>query len=377
MWNERRADIERLTKLLLRGTPPVDPPARSGPAPDAVRVASWNIQRGADLDRTLAFLGAHEQLRTADVLLLNEVDLGMARSGNRHVAREIAEAYGYHWVFGNSYLCLDFGDTRDGSYDVPNAVGLHGNAVLSRFPISSARNFSVAITKDKFHSSEKRLGHKKALWAVIEAPSGPLPVVSVHLDAFASSAQRGAQLEDTLQEVDRAGFRRVLVGGDFNTSTYDAKNAPRILLNVLKKGFRGGFPHAMHHYLYPDKLYERPVFEALERHGLTWEPFVEVGVATSWYEVGDWESESKVRDQLPGVFVTYLRYRLRPWNGVAGLRLDWFAGRGLEASAPATFAKPTWEGTLLSDHDPIMVEVRPAPGLGGESAGELTTEAVG
>lgn len=346
-----------------------------------VRVAAWNIQRGAFLGELKRYLSETPRLADADVLLLNEVDWGMARSGNRHVARELAEHLGMGHLFGNSYLCLDHGDTRDRRVDRPNAESLHGNAILSRFPFRRGRNVSVAISKDKFHSSEKRLGHKKALWAELETPLGPLAVAACHLDSIAGPAQRAAQLRDLLAalEHDCAGVPS-LVGGDFNTSTYDVQTIPRLLGNIGAKMLRGGFPHAMHHYLHPHLLYEKPVFDELAAAGYQWEPFNAMAVGTTRYEVGTYESESKVSDHLPGIFVRILKWKLKPWNGVAPLKIDWFAGRGLRpahldpaldgALAPAPIAKPRI-GVELSDHDPIVVDVAldPTQRASGQSAG--------
>jgi endonuclease/exonuclease/phosphatase family metal-dependent hydrolase len=340
---------------------------------DFVRVVSWNIERGLRLDKLAAFLAQHEDLRHLDVLMLNEVDVGMARSGNRHVAAELADLLGLGYVFGNSYLCLDFGDSRDGVKAAENRESLHGNAILSRFPFRRAESFSIAITRDKFQSSEKRLGHKKALWAEVDTPLGLLPVVSVHLDSYASSAQRGVQLQDVLRRLRQRGLHdRVLVGGDLNTTTYDAKSVGQICVNLCRKLARGGFPHAIHHYLHPDELYERPVFRALEAEGYDYHRFNAMGVGTTRYEVGSFESESKVSDRLPGLAVKILRYKLRPWNGVAALKIDWFFGRGLEVvqgsggstdgvaggCSPTAIARPTVDGAQLSDHDPILVDIR-------------------
>lgn len=333
------------------------------PDKDHLRAAAWNIERGRALEGLLGVLGADEALREVDLLLLNEVDIGMARSGNRDVPRELAEALGFEYVFGNSYLCLDHGDTRDGEQAEENTVGLHGNAILSRYPLRKAANLSLTITRDKFHSSEKRLGHKRALWAEVDTPRGPLGVLCAHLDSIASPVQRAAQLGDALRAAPVAASKRLLVGGDFNTSTYDVKSTGRLLWNVAKKGWRGSFPHAIHHYMHPWELYERPVFDALETAGLDWRTFNDLKAPSIRYEVGDFESESQVSDQLPKFFVRYIARRLRPWNGVAPLRLDWFAARGLRVAGDpgkGAVAKPRWQGQRLSDHDPIWVDVGPA-----------------
>ncbi len=196
---------------------------------------------------------------------------------------------------------------------------------------AGAECFSIEISKDKFHRSEKRLGHKKALWAELEMPLGLLPVVSVHLDAYASAAQRGAQLADVLDKVAQRGLgERVLLGGDLNTNTYDAKHPGQICLNVARKAARGGFPHAIHHYLHPYALYERPVFDLIEARGLDYRSFNDLTAGTTRYEVGTHESESTISEQLPGFAVKILRHKLRPWNGVADLKVDWFFGCGLQ-----------------------------------------------
>jgi len=339
-------------------------PAAAPPPPpcnrDIVRVATWNIERGIELDGILPYLGSHEELLTADILMLNEVDLGMARSGNRDVAAEIADLLGFNMVYGNSYLCLDEGDTRDGQFATePNRESLHGNAILSRHPIVRAEDVSITVSKDKYHSGDRRLGHKKALWAEIQTHLGPLPVFSVHLDVICHVQTRAAEMEDVLQKVKQRGLGdRVLLGGDLNTSTYDVENIPRLMWNLTQKLFRGGFRHGIYHYMHPYELYEKPIFDALERHGFEWRTFNAMDQETSRYEVGEFESESKVRDFLPQFAVDTLKYKLRPWGGVAPLKLDWFAGRGLQPENPRVFHRPRWNGRSLSDHDPVAVDIR-------------------
>jgi endonuclease/exonuclease/phosphatase family metal-dependent hydrolase len=372
VYRQHAAAIAAVTAGVEWGAPPrpAAPDAR-----DFVRVVSWNLQRGIHLDGVIALLRTEPRLAEADVVLLNEVDLGMARSGNRHVAREIGAALGLSYVFGNSYLCLDHGDVRDAdtaTLDVPNELGLHGNAILSRFPLRRAENVSLTVTRDKFaSSSEKRLGHKKALWAEIAAPGGPIRFAACHLDSIATPGQRAAQLADLLAAIPTADGTPLLLGGDLNTTTYDLGSLPRLAWNLAAKLVRGGFPHALHHYMHPWLLYERPVFAVLARHQLAWAPFNDLAAGTVRYEVGSFDSESKIREFLPEVAVRVLRWRLRPWGGVAPLRIDWFAGRGLRAlgdderveaagrrsRAPGGVARPTVDGTRLSDHDPIVVDV--------------------
>ena len=374
VWREHGDEVGRITRALRFG----EPGAAADPPPHrSIRIVSWNIERGKRCAAQSAYLRAHPVLRHADVVLLNEVDVGMARSDNQDVARDFADALGFHHVFGTCYLCLDAGNVRDRASgpeparEPRNAQGLAGNAILSRFPILRAENISLTITKEKFHSSEKRLGHKKALWAELSTPLGRLPVAAVHLDSSCAPSQRAAQLGDLLRKLGERGVSdRCVVGGDLNTTTYDLASIPRLLGNIALKMARGGFAHAIHHYVHPNLLYEKPVFDALDAAGFEWRSLNAHAVGTSRYEVGTFDSESKIRDYLPEIFVRLLAWRLRPWNGVAPLKIDWLSGRGVRplgadeirdgdrgSVSPAPFAKPRHDGRLLSDHDPIVVDV--------------------
>src|SRR5689334_25173869 len=71
---------------------------------DFLRVVMWNIERGTEFDGILEVLNHHPTLRFADLLLLNELDDGMLRSGNRHVALELSRRLAAHAVYGIEYL---------------------------------------------------------------------------------------------------------------------------------------------------------------------------------------------------------------------------------------------------------------------------------
>ena len=106
-------------------------PAAGGLGP-ILRIASWNIERGANFDLIRLALSDPEgfrqaaalrgptdmkkqvridrQLRTlrdADIVLLNEVDLGMKRTDYRDVARDLAHALGMNYAFGVEFVEVD------------------------------------------------------------------------------------------------------------------------------------------------------------------------------------------------------------------------------------------------------------------------------
>ncbi len=69
----------------------------------------------------------------ASVALLSEMDLGMARSGNRHTTRDLAESLGAGYAFGVEFVELGLGFGREiiDNAGLGNAGSLHGNAVVS------------------------------------------------------------------------------------------------------------------------------------------------------------------------------------------------------------------------------------------------------
>jgi hypothetical protein len=126
----------------------------AAPAKDRYRVLAWNIERGARLEGQLQAFREHPYLRDCDVLLLSEVDVGMARSGNRHVARELACQLGMHYAFVPCYLSLVKGSGLERKVQGDNDLGLHGNAILSRYPICRPRILRLRNGIDKMAGRE-------------------------------------------------------------------------------------------------------------------------------------------------------------------------------------------------------------------------------
>ena len=292
-----------------------------------------------------------------DLLLLSEVDVGLGRSGNRNVARELAEVLGMNYAFGVSYLALtdDFGDDSAGR---ENTLALAGAAILSRHPIGRVENIDVPEVRDKFHSSEKRLGKKRALLAEIALPDGPLAVAACHLDSNASPAQRALQLGGVLDSVDRSGVTRALVGGDFNTSTYDLSSTLALARDLLHKLLVTGFRATVDNYMTPEKRYEQPVFDLLRARDFAVEGFNDRATGSYLYDLTDPYIINRSQ-KLVGRALTRLLVRLlRPWNGCVPARLDWFAGRNVTPVAAAVERpRAASDGRPLSDHSAVIVDV--------------------
>ena len=177
----------------------------------------------------------------ADVFLLSEVDVGLGRSGNRNVARELAEALGMSYAFGVSYLALtdDFGENAAG---LENTLALSGAAILSRHPIGRVENIDLPEIRDKFHSSEKRLGKKRALLAEIvparrAARRGGLPP---RLERLAARSARSSSVASSTASI-AAAWRARWWAATSTPRTYDLSSTLALARDLLHKLSSPGF----------------------------------------------------------------------------------------------------------------------------------------
>lgn len=198
-----------------------------GAAPAELRVVVFNAERGSRFDGIAALLTSHPSLRNADVLLLNEVDWGMARSGNRHVTRDLAGLLDLGYVFGAEFLELTKGEAAELDCPGENTFSLHGNAILSRWPLRSARLLRLPRHCSWADGTQARIGGRMALLAEMETEGGPLTLVSVHLENRTTPSGRQAQMRTVLDAV--AESPMVLIGGDLNTATLDGGDDMQIL----------------------------------------------------------------------------------------------------------------------------------------------------
>jgi endonuclease/exonuclease/phosphatase family metal-dependent hydrolase len=355
LWADIRDEVARVVGGVERGDAP-PAPAHGRP----VRVCAWNVQRGARFDALRGALAADPVLSGADVLLLTEIDCGLGRSGNRNVARELAAATGMSYAFAPSYLTLgdDWGENRGGA---ANTTALAGTAILSRAAIRRAENVGLPELRDKFSSSERRLGKKGALLAELELPSGPLLVGACHLDSNASPRQRARQLAALLDRLDTPAATPAIVptilGGDFNASTHDLSSAFALVRDVVRKLVYPGFRRSIAGYMTPERRGERPLFELLAARGFAIDGFNDLGRATYHYDVNDPYALEMLRRAGGRLLVAAVRRLLGHWNACLPARLDWFAGRGLGA-VDATVVDPRApDGRAVSDHAAIVCDL--------------------
>jgi endonuclease/exonuclease/phosphatase family metal-dependent hydrolase len=162
-----------------------------------LRVLSYNIHKGFDsagVNFVLQELKQSVEVLGADLVLLQEV---VGHHDKRRTASQfeyLADRMWPHFAYG-----------RNAVY----ASGHHGNAILSRYPISFWENQDVTT-----HRWEKR----GLLHAVIEWPglSTPLHVVCAHLGLL--EAGRRSQISKLCRRIDTLVPHDcpLIVGGDFN-----------------------------------------------------------------------------------------------------------------------------------------------------------------
>lgn len=325
--------------------------------PGRLRAIAWNVERGKRFEPLLGTLTSLDGLASPDLVFLTELDIGMGRSGNRNVPRELARALGMGYVFSNFHLVLARGDRGEQLLSAPNSHAMHGSALLTRFPVRRVSTLRLPEWVDKFHVLEKRLGDKRALFVELALPDGPLTVVVVHLDPFCPPRHRAWQMQLVLEHLEHFGARRVLLGGDLNTHTWDAGSAPGLAISLAHKLVRFGFAGTVANYMTPERVFERGVFDALSHAGLSTEGFVDPSRGTVYYDMHDPEVIDKSLDEVPRPVLNWLERRLRPWGGCVPLRMDWFAGRGVTPAAAWTVSRPRHQGQRVADHDPLGVEL--------------------
>ena len=294
-------------RLIEAGQPPEPTP----PRPARLRVAAWNLERCTAVEASAALL----ERSGADVALLSEMDLGMARSGNRNTTRDLATALGAGHAYGVEFVELGHGYGRELERFAgqANRAALHGNGLVSRVPFHDA--FVVPLDDggawfdlDWHH---RRIGGRMAIGATVALASGPVTLVSVHLENRSTPGERRTAMERLLAALPPGA--PAVVAGDLNVAA------------LPKGGERDGSDW----FARPEA--HEPLFAAMREAGFDWRAC---------------NTPDQTRRPIPDG-------RPAPWVQ----RIDWFLTRGVSASRPRTWAAAGEDGTPLSDHELITVDI--------------------
>jgi endonuclease/exonuclease/phosphatase family metal-dependent hydrolase len=266
--------------------------ARLGPI---LRVASWNIEKSIAVSRVAAVLQSpdayaalidpedappgskardemmrqRERLASADIIFLQEMDIGVSRSGHVDAARVLAKALGMNYAYGAQALEVDpvllgteppkEGDPAPPRVDPSRYKGVFGSAILSRYPIVHAQVFQLQTKPYDWYRGEqqradlveqgRRLGSEWVFWnkitrelkvggrcffrvdvAVPGVPEGVVTLVNNHLEIKTRPRDREAQMVEILSHL-KSVPHPVIMAGDHNTAPNDvsATSVQRVL----------------------------------------------------------------------------------------------------------------------------------------------------
>lgn len=329
-----------------------------------ISALAWNIERGNIFEGIVEALKNHPQLKEKDLLLLTELDYGMARSRNRFVARELARALKLNYAFAPVYIALQKGSGVEEFAAGENTNSIHGLALFSKYKIKNAHAVALPNGKDKMLGKEKRLGSLRALFADIEHPAGVFRAVTTHLDAHCSRRHRHLQMKIILDHLDRLPALPTVIGGDWNTTTFNSQNSTRAILGYWRRVLMGPNRVVKKHFPHPDRFFERGLFGELERRGYDYKSLNQLGAGTLHYHVESIEKNTNLRDWVPEWCFPFIFWAAGRVGGRVSGRLDWFAGKNIRAAAaPQTIGDlKDAAGTPLSDHDAIALDFTLAKG---------------
>jgi len=204
------------------------------PAPSArsagsnIRIVQWNIERGVEFKQIVERLKQID----ADVLCLQELDIGCERSKMRHVPQMLANELRMVGFFYCEFEELDEPAIRKPEHAAgPNAF--HGNAIFTRLEIVDcgsaphSANFDWAI--QGLLVNEPRRGERGLQWAKLRLPGSReiLHVYNAHFEVFCGVKMRVAQFVDMLEmakrhrnECENKPAFKAVICGDFNTMAH-------------------------------------------------------------------------------------------------------------------------------------------------------------
>jgi len=331
-----------------------------------LRVAQWNIETGRRAKAVASLIESDEILHWADVILLNEADYGMARSGNLHVARLIGEQLGMHVAFCPAHIELTPASGEDLAAGGENCESLQGNAVLSRHPIIDARVIRLPACFEPYEFHEKRYGYRNCLLTKLSVHGYDLWAGSVHLEVRNTPGCRALQMRHLLTRLPARPDEAFVLGGDFNSNGFLRGSRWRTVASVCR--LLSSAPEIMKARLRHPERRAEPLFRIAARHGLSWTD-LNSDDATATAAIGMLEDAS----MLPRAVARWATRRLLHYHGRLDFKLDWLLGRNIRAlhhgesrdplsgtasEDPACVSTERIGDARLSDHSPISADIR-------------------
>jgi len=160
-----------------------------------IRVLTYNVHHGEGRDGRLDLERIAKLIRdsNSDLVALQEVDRGVARTGGRDLPKELGHLTGMTALFANNYAFQG---------------GQYGNAILSRFPLQRWTNLHYR----PIGGGEPR----GLLQAVVNVEGAEAVFLSTHLDHRPDDTERLASVADIESAVAVYGRLPIILCGDFN-----------------------------------------------------------------------------------------------------------------------------------------------------------------
>lgn len=357
LWREIKPEAERILNAVVSENFATALPSD---ASDSVSTLAWNIERGIVFDGIVEGLKNHPKLNNKDLYLLTELDYGMARSGNRFVAQEIARELRLNYAFAPVYVALQKGSGVESEMEGENTRSIHGLAMFSKWPMENIHAIPLPNGKDKMWGKEKRLGYLRALIADIAHPAGIFRAVTVHLDAHCSRVHRKLQMQIVFDHLKTLESMPTIIGGDWNTTTFNSQSSTRAIMGYWRRVFMGPKNVAKNHLPHPEYYFEKPLFNMVESYGFDYKSFNQLGAGTLHYHVESIEKNTNLRDWVPEWCFPFIFWAANRVGGSVSGRLDWFAGKGIRLARPGSLDTigdlKDEAGNPLSDHDAISLD---------------------
>lgn len=275
--------------------------------PRNLTIAAWNLERCIDPDASALLLKEHDP----DIILLSEMDYGMARSGQRNTTADLASTIGMGYTFGVEFyeLGLGSGPELELATDPTNEVGWHGNAIVAK--VRPKRVLQIRLDdhghwyckSDDTDENQPRIGGRVAIAAIFATEQGDICTVSTHLESAGSISIRQSQIDRIIAAVDVfAPGLPTIIGGDLNTGN-----------NLASRNWQ-----------------DETLFEAAERHEFSW--------------LGNEEGTTTRPSRLT-------RFPDR------AMKLDWFCHRAVKDFTSTIVPAVDPSGSPLSDHELIVGRV--------------------
>jgi endonuclease/exonuclease/phosphatase family metal-dependent hydrolase len=341
-------------------------------SPDAIprirsflRIVQWNIEKGKQIEAIVQRIQSSEVLKWADIIMLNEADLGMNRSQNRYVAREIAERLGMHMAFAPSYIELTKGIDEELLLEGENCESIQGNAILARYPILEACIVPLPVSFEPYEFHEKRFGVRHCFWVRLQLPNSTLWAGLTHLELRNSPQCRAKQMRHILEHLPGGGQEAYLLGGDLNVNSFGRGTMIRTVKSILRLLWTS--PSKMKERLLHPEWGAEPLFQEVCRRGFVWEGF-NSNEETARAAIGALEEAQF----LPETLLNAIRSRLEPYEGYFCFKLDWLFGKnirsliageksdnqsGISSANPGCLAGVNYGPARISDHLPVFADL--------------------